>query len=50
MLFDEDDKGPRLSQDAKALLSNGLDFLNKAREELQVGQAKFSVRSFLTAV
>lgn len=49
MLFDED-KGPRLSQDTEALISNGLDFLNKAREELQAGQAKFSVVSFWAAV
>lgn len=50
MLFDEDDKTHCLSQDTKALISNGLDFLNKAREELQAGQAKFSVVSFWTAV
>ncbi|MEX2990155.1 hsdR [Serratia fonticola] len=50
MLYGKDDKGPRLSQDTEALISNGLDFLNKAREELQAGQAKFSVVSFWTAV
>lgn len=50
MLFDEDSKASRLNQDTKALISNGLDFLNKAREELQAGQAKFSVVSFWTAV
>ena len=50
MLFDKNDKGSRLSQDTEALISNGLDFLNKAREELQAGQAKFSIVSFWTAV
>ena len=40
----------KLSWDAGALISNGLDFLNKASEELQAGQTKFSVVSFWTAV
>ncbi|MGD8163382.1 hsdR [Pantoea sp. FN0307] len=37
-------------QDIEALINNGLDFLNKACEELQAGQTKFSVVSFWTAV
>lgn len=40
----------RLTPETEALIANGLDFLNKAREELQVGQAKFSIVSFWTAV
>lgn len=40
----------RLTPETEALIANGLDFLNKAREELEAGQAKFSVASFWTAV
>lgn len=40
----------RLTPETEALIANGLDFLNKAREELEAGQAKFSVVSFWTAV
>lgn len=51
MDFDDDwGDGPGLSPETVALITNGLDFLNKAREELQVKQAKFSVVSFWTAV
>lgn len=39
-----------LSQDVQALINNGLDFLDKAREELEVSEPKFSVVSFWTAV
>lgn len=39
-----------LSQDVKALIDNGLDFLDKAREELEASKPKFSVVSFWTAV
>lgn len=39
-----------LTPETEALIANGLDFLNKAREELQAGHAKFSVVSFWTAV
>lgn len=41
---------PELSQDVKALIDNGLDFLDKAREELEASKPKFSVVSFWTAV
>lgn len=44
------DDGPGLSPETEALITNGLDFLNKARQELQAKQAKFSVVSFWTAV
>lgn len=44
------DSAPELDQFTEALLTNGLDFLNKPREELQAGQAKFSIVSFWTAV
>ena len=40
----------RLTSETESLIANGLDFLNKAREELQAGHAKFSVVSFWTAV
>jgi len=40
----------KLTPETEALIANGLDFLNKAREELEAGQAKFSVVSFWTAV
>lgn len=39
-----------LSQDVQALIKNGLDFLDKAREELEASKPKFSVVSFWTAV
>ncbi|MDD7872439.1 hsdR [Enterobacter cloacae complex sp. 2022EL-00981] len=54
-MFDDDDAGhePRpheLSPDVQALINNGLEFLDKAREELEASKAKFSVVSFWTAV
>lgn len=39
-----------LSNDVKALINNGLEFLDKAREELQSSKPKFSIVSFWTAV
>ncbi|WP_210512508.1 hsdR [Pantoea ananatis] len=39
-----------LGSDTEALLSNGLNFLNRAREELEAGQVMFSIVSFWTAV
>jgi len=36
--------------DTTALLGNGLNFLNRAREELEAGQVMFSIVSFWTAV
>lgn len=39
-----------LSQDVQALIKNGLEFLDKAREELEASETKFSVVSFWTAV
>jgi len=39
-----------LSKDVQALINNGLDFLDKAREELETSNPKFSVVSFWTAV
>ncbi|MCT2420266.1 hsdR [Pantoea agglomerans] len=39
-----------LGSDTKALLSNGLNFLNRAREELEDGHVMFSIVSFWTAV
>ena len=56
MMFDVDDTAPdtpaprELSQDVQALINNGLDFLDKAREELEASKPKFSVVSFWTAV
>lgn len=41
---------PELSQDVIALINNGLEFLDKAREELEARKPKFSVVSFWTAV
>lgn len=41
---------PELSQDVQALINNGLDFLDQAREELEASKPKFSVVSFWTAV
>jgi len=41
---------PELSPDVQALINNGLEFLDKAREELEASKAKFSVVSFWTAV
>lgn len=45
-----EEEGQQLTTETEALITNGLDFLNKAREELQARQAKFSVVSFWTAV
>ncbi|ELG97249.1 hypothetical protein BvCmsOUNP043_01948 [Escherichia coli] len=51
-MFDVDDTAPdtpaprELSQDVQALINNGLDFLDKAREELEASKPKFSVVSF----
>lgn len=39
-----------LSQDVQALINNGLEFLDQAREELEAGKPKPSVVSFWTAV
>jgi hypothetical protein len=39
-----------LAPETEALITNGLDFLNKAREELEGEQVKFSIVSFWTAV
>lgn len=44
------DSKPSFLPGVEALLNNGLDFLDKARNELETGQAKFSVVSFWTAV
>lgn len=41
---------PSLGPDTSALLSNGLNFLNRAREELEEGHVMFSIVSFWTAV
>ena len=55
-MFDDDDdaglepRAPELSQDVQALINNGLEFLDKAREELEASKPKFSVVSFWTAV
>ncbi|WP_238085629.1 hsdR [Pseudescherichia vulneris] len=43
-------KRHELSQDVKSLINNGLDFLDKARQELEDSKPKFSVVSFWTAV
>ena len=46
-MFDVDDTAPdtpaprELSQDVQALINNGLDFLDKAREELEASKPKF---------
>lgn len=40
----------KLGPDTTALLRNGLDFLKRAREELEEGQVMFSIVSFWTAV
>lgn len=50
MSYDDEIEVMPLTRETSALINNGLDFLNKAREELQAGQAKFSVVSFWTAV
>ncbi|WP_455853803.1 hsdR [Pantoea endophytica] len=47
-LFLPDD--PELSKEVEALISNGIDFLDKALSELESGQTKFSIVSFWTAV
>lgn len=39
-----------LRSDTAALLGNGMNFLNRAREELEEGQVMFSIVSFWTAV
>lgn len=39
-----------LSQDVLSLINNGLDFLDKARKELEDSKPKYSVVSFWTAV
>lgn len=55
-MFDDDHEphemrqSPELSQDVKALINNGLDFLDLARKELDDAKAKPSVVSFWTAV
>jgi len=45
-----EEEGQKLTLETEALIANGLDFLNKAREELEARQAKFSVVSFWAAV
>ncbi|AEX51581.1 MULTISPECIES: hypothetical protein [Enterobacterales] len=40
----------KLSKEVQALINNGLDFLDQAREELKKSKPKFSVVSFWTAV
>ncbi|HCM9111324.1 MULTISPECIES: hsdR [Enterobacteriaceae] len=56
-MIDDDDHVPyeilenqTLSHDVQALINNGLDFLDQAREELEAGKPKHSVVSFWTAV
>ncbi|MDO6168630.1 hsdR [Enterobacter hormaechei] len=55
-MTDEDDvlhelpKSVELSQDVQALINNGLDFLEQAREELEASKPKPSLVSFWTAV
>lgn len=55
-MFEDDDEPaellpvPELSEDVKALINNGLDFLEQAREELKDSKPKFSLVSFWTAV
>ncbi|HBY0000601.1 TPA: hsdR, partial [Klebsiella variicola] len=55
-MFDDDDsdqdvpKQRELSQDVLALINNGLEFLDKARMELESSKLKFSIVSFWTAV
>ncbi|ELW9466111.1 hsdR [Enterobacter hormaechei] len=55
-MFDDDydsagtPRPPELTPDVQALINNGLEFLDKAREELEASKAKFSVVSFWTAV
>lgn len=39
-----------LRSDTSAPLKNGLNFLNRAREELEAGEVMFSIVSFWTAV
>ncbi len=41
---------PEPAQEIQALIKNGLEFLDKAREELDAGKPKFSIVSFWTAV
>ena len=47
---DQAHRAPELSPDVQALINNGLEFLDKAREELEAAKPKFSVVSFWTAV
>ncbi len=55
-MFDGDDsakdvpKQRELSQHVLALINNGLEFLDKARQELETSKLKFSIVSFWTAV
>lgn len=54
-MFDDDDAdlepgSPELSPEVQALINNGLEFLDKAREELEAAKPKFSIVSFWTAV
>ncbi|MDC4196305.1 hsdR, partial [Enterobacter cloacae complex sp. RIVM_C039474] len=39
-----------VSKEVQALINNGLEFLDKAREELEASKPKFSIVSFWTAV
>lgn len=43
-------KDPPQGPDTAALLGNGLNFLNRAREELEAGQFMFFIVSFWTAI
>lgn len=45
-----DDTHDEPSKDVQALINNGLDFLEKARQELDGSEPKFSIVSFWTAV
>ena len=58
-MFDEDEDDEfspqtsptaELSADVQALIKNGLEFLDKARKELEASEHKFSIVSFWTAV
>ncbi|HBQ5930976.1 TPA: hsdR [Klebsiella pneumoniae subsp. pneumoniae] len=54
-MFDDDDAdlepgSPELSPEVQAMINNGLEFLDKAREELEAAKPKFSIVSFWTAV
>ena len=41
---DQAHRAPELSPDVQALINNGLEFLDKAREELEAAKPKFSDR------